>query len=114
MTAVVRQNALVEFLNVLWGHFQQLQVQWFEVRNDSCLDHAGVALVGSRSQRGTGTGQPLLNIVGEGKQRIRMGVLRQFRPFRFLFQSFFLAPLEFTPDLLKRLLRLAITGTTDG
>ena len=38
--AVVRQNALVEFLNVLWGHFPQLESQrrevWPRVTSHSC------------------------------------------------------------------------------
>lgn len=42
-----------------------------------------------------------------------MGVLRQFCPLCLPPQSFFFAPLKFTPDLLKRFLCFAITGSVD-
>ena len=48
--AVVCQNALVEVLNVLWGHFPQLESQRREVWPDSCFDHVRVALVGRRCE----------------------------------------------------------------
>src|SRR5699024_3318098 len=62
---------------------------------------------------GSSAVQPFLNIVGEGQQCIRMGVLRQLCPLCLPPQSFFFAPLKFTPDLLKHLLCFAITGSVD-
>ena len=46
----VCQNTLVEVLNVLWGHFPQLESQRREVWPDSCFDHVRVALVGRRCE----------------------------------------------------------------
>ena len=99
---------------MLGRYLTNLKAQGLEVWHNSGLNHVGVALVGRCGQRGTGGAQPLLNIVCELEQSVRMCVLGQLQLFCFSFHAFFLIPLILEPNLVECFLCLAVAGSVDG
>ena len=109
--ATIRQDFLIEVLNVLGRQIHHRNSTWLKVRDDAGPEHIGITLVRSGCDGRTHTVQPLVHIGREFQPRIGRNCLGQ-NAFLFLsLQLFLVLFLELASNFIECSFCLTLAGS---